>query len=545
MLNDTSIKKKLLISSLFVAIIMSAILATSYFVTNSIKIKGKQYDEIILSKDLIADILPPPEYIIEIKLVTHLMIEATPSELPPLKEKLKQLQKDYQDRQDYWQKSALTEEAKQLILQKSMKPAKEFFDVANGEFLDAINAGDKQKATEISIKKLKPLYEAHRKAIDELVVLASNYVVADENAANSMLQNGTATMTLVGIGGLSLTIILLLMVSRGIVGKLKRIETSVHELEGGDGDLTKRLNITGNDEIKRVGDLIDKFTDKTRTIISKAQALAIDGASTSEKLLTTSHAIGIRVEETSQAVIKTSNDITPIKQTADESANELKNACIEIQKAADILNTAQQSISKTLEKVQHNSQAELEFTSKLIRLNEEASQVKNILGTIDDIANQTNLLALNAAIEAARAGEHGRGFAVVADEVRKLAERTQMSLTETNTTINIITQSINELCEEMQKNSEAEQEVLKQSPITEKAINDVSSAIELSVKTSKIAAEKANFISSQIGEVAQKIQRVEEVSRLNARSVEEVVVSINHLNSINANILSEMKGFKV
>lgn len=545
MLNDTSIKTKLVFSSLFVAIIMSAILATSYFVTNSIKIKGNHYDEIILSKDLIADILPPPEYIIETKLVTHLMIEATPAELPALKEKLTALQKEYDDRQDYWQKSTLKEEAKQLILQKSMKPAKEFFEVANGEFLDAINAGDKEKAMEISINKLKPLYEAHRKAIDELVALASDYVVADENEANSMLQSGTATMTLVGMGGLSLTIILLLMVSQGIVGKLKRIETSVHELESGEGDLTKRLNIDGKDEIKSVGDLIDKFIDKTRTIISKAQSLAIDGASTSEKLLATSHSIGIRVEETSQAIIKTSGDIAPIKQTADESAAELKHACNEIQKAADTLNTAQVSISKTLEKVQQNSQAELEFTSKLIRLNEEASQVKNILGTINDIANQTNLLALNAAIEAARAGEHGRGFAVVADEVRKLAERTQTSLTETNTTINIITQSINELCEEMQNNSEAEQEVLKQSPITEKAINDVGTAIALSVQTSKIAAEKAQFISSQIGEVSQKIHRVEEVSLLNARSVEEVVTAINHLNSINANILSEMRGFKV
>ena len=545
MLNSISIKSKLLYSSLFVAAVMSAILVTSYFVTNSIKIKGEKYDAIILSKDLIADILPPPEYIIEAKLVTHLMIEATPAELPALKEKLKVLQKDYDARQEYWLKSPLEKKAKELLLRSSKEPAEQFFSVTNGEFLAAIDAGDKQKATEISIQKLKPLYEAHRKAIDDLVVIANDYVVVDEKEANTMLQNGTVTMTLVGMGGLSITIILLLLVSKGIVGKLKRIENSVKDLESGDGDLTKRLNIDGQDEIKCVGDLIDKFTDKTREIISKAQSLAIDGASTSEELLTTSHAIGVRVEETSQAVIQTSSDITPIKQTAQESANELEHASIEIQQAADTLSSAQISITKTLGKVQQNSQAELEFTAKLLRLNAEASQVQNILGTINDIANQTNLLALNAAIEAARAGEHGRGFAVVADEVRKLAERTQTSLTETNATINIITQSINELCDEMQKNTESEQEVLNEAPITEKAIKDVGLAIARSVSTSKTVAEKALFISSQIGEVAHKIQRVEEVSLLNSKSVEEIVEAIIHLNSINANILGEMRTFKV
>lgn len=95
--------------------------------------------------------------------------------------------------------------------------------------------------------------------------------------------------------------------------------------------------------------------------------------------------------------------------------------------------------------------------------------------------------------------------------MRKLAERTQTSLTETNATINIITQSINELCDEMQ-NTESEQEVLNEAPITEKAIKDVGLAIARSVSTSKTVAEKALFISSQIGEVAHKIQRVEEVS---------------------------------
>ncbi|WP_295012768.1 methyl-accepting chemotaxis protein [Sulfuricurvum sp.] len=109
-------------------------------------------------------------------------------------------------------------------------------------------------------------------------------------------------------------------------------------------------------------------------------------------------------------------------------------------------------INTTVERIQGVASKEHELSENLQHLAGNAQETKQILTTIGDIADQTNLLALNAAIEAARAGEHGRGFAVVADEVRKLAERTQKSLAETTATINILIQAINDNSESLNKN---------------------------------------------------------------------------------------------
>lgn len=545
MFSNSTIKFKLTFTSVAVVVAMVITLAAAFITIEKVKIKSPTYDAIILSKDLIADILPPPEYIIETNLVTHLMLQATAEELPALKEKLAALQKEYAARQEYWTKSPVSGRMRELILKTSQAPAEKFFKVANEEFLPAIEAKDKQKAEEISVTKLKPLYDEHRKAIDELVELANKQAAADEENANSTLKKGGVIMVVVGLLGLGVVVTLLLLVSKSVVGKLKLIENSIRELESGDGDLTKRLNIAGNDEMKVAGDLLDKFIGKTHTAVAKAQYIAADGASTATELRTTSFQIGTRTEEASQTIVAVSHEIAPIKEFADESARELEKASAKIQIASATLQDAKNTIAKTIGKVKQNSESELELSSKLTRLNEEASQVKNILSAINDIADQTNLLALNAAIEAARAGEHGRGFAVVAEEVRKLAEKTQKSLTETNATISVITQSISDLCEEMLGNIESVKTVLEESAETEIAIEQVNAAITESVEISKDASRKASHISSQINKVAIEMRSIEDVSLQNARSVEEIAAAIDHLSGLNNSLLQSMQAFKI
>ena len=362
----------------------------------------------------------------------------------------------------------------------------------------------------------------------------------DENTA-SQIQSFLVISVVLLLLSLGATFVI---ISKTISKPLNDLVARADNLSSGDGDLTRKLEVIGNDEIAVASSSINRFIEKVRILISEAKNLSNENSSISHELSSTSLEVGRAVETSMQIVGNTTNKAFTLKDELTEGISEAKEGKTELIKANDFLKDANNAILELTKDIQSSAATEIELAHRIQQLSSDATQVKDILVVIGDIADQTNLLALNAAIEAARAGEHGRGFAVVADEVRKLAERTQKSLQEINATINVIVQAIVDSSDQMTSNSKKVESLATTACDVETKINNMfqvmNNATTLSDKTTENYLKTGLDIESMIKDVNQ----INDISSQNARSVEEIASAAEHLSRMTETLNLKLSEFR-
>ncbi len=363
-------------------------------------------------------------------------------------------------------------------------------------------------------------------------------------AVSAAKQTAYLQVAIMAVIGIVMVGVIAFVISMAVKTPITKLEKVAEDLASGEGDLTKSLNLNSNDEIGLTAKAINKFIEKVRYIVADAKKSATENAAVSSELSSTAINIGKRAEEEMRIVASTCQEGEEMKSMLSFSIQEATQTKEEITRAKQNLEHAKGSIVLLVDKVAHSAQAESELAERLNHLSQEAEQVKTILTVIADIADQTNLLALNAAIEAARAGEHGRGFAVVADEVRKLAERTQKSLTEINATINTIVQSIVEATEQMNKNSEEIGELSRVSSEVGENINTTVLIMASATGCVEKMAEDTIKIAKDTEEMVRKVDDINEISSSNTRSVEEIASAAEHLYKLTEELNSKLGEFR-
>lgn len=341
-----------------------------------------------------------------------------------------------------------------------------------------------------------------------------------------------------------LIIVILFMMRRMVSKPLHDLKENMHDIAMGEGDLTQKMVIKGEDEIALASIEINSFIDKVRTIINEIKHISNENSSIANELSSTSIETGKRVENTTTIVNDTTGKAEEIQEEMNESIIEAKSSQDELSHATEYIKEANTAILQLNTDIQTSVQTEIELARRIEHLSGEAEQVKEVLTVISEIADQTNLLALNAAIEAARAGEHGRGFAVVADEVRKLAERTQKSLTEINATINVIVQSITDSSDVMNTNAKKVEQLATVSTEVEQKITQMSETMHQAIQMSESSVSSYLETGEDVKSVITSISKINSLSSENARSIEEIASAAGHLNTMSESLNTKLSQFK-
>ncbi len=285
------------------------------------------------------------------------------------------------------------------------------------------------------------------------------------------------------------------------------------------------LDLKYSSEYNEIARLINDFTKK----LSSSLDITEDTSSTkalSLEMLTFSNSIEQQSRKMQEELEKSWLEIEDSLKNSHENELYATETGDSIQEANKMILQTQKDIQNLSENINERNVQEAEINDRLLELSNQSQEVKGVLNIISDIADQTNLLALNAAIEAARAGEHGRGFAVVADEVRQLAERTQKSLADINTTINIIVQGINNVSAQMGQGVEAFDTIVNISDGVTSQIEESISFIELATNRSVESAKKSKNIENILHQTGGSIKEAKEASEKNV----EDITQVNHLS---------------
>ncbi|WRG82802.1 methyl-accepting chemotaxis protein TlpB [Helicobacter pylori] len=394
---------------------------------------------------------------------------------------------------------------------------------------------------------------SHYDEVSQMVIAATSYYT-DINTENKAIKEGvnkvfnentTKLFLWILTATIALVVLTLIYAKLRIVKRIDELVLKINAFSHGDKDLRIKIDLGDrNDEISQVGRGVNLFVENARLIMEEIKGISTSNKTSMDKLVQIAQETQKSMKNSSTTLNSVKNkatDIASMMNTSIEQSQGLRKRLIETQ---GLVKESKDAIGDLFSQITESAHTEEELSSKVEQLSGNADDVKSILDIINDIADQTNLLALNAAIEAARAGEHGRGFAVVADEVRNLAGRTQKSLAEINSTIMVIVQEINDVSSQMNLNSQKMERLSDMSKSVQETYEKMSSNLSSVVLDSNQSMDDYAKSGHQIEAMVSDFAEVEKMASKTLADSSDILNIATHVSGTTMNLDKQVNLFK-
>lgn len=538
LLNNIRIKTKLFISFG----ILLVLLAVSGFVGH----KSTQSIDDLLAEALRIR-MPAVQLLLEADRDLHqlLIAERTMIFSNAESDNFQKLLKDYndnaqqsRDRMNKYRETATTPDEKALLAEYDRQRREwETVSLKIVEARKADTSEGRATALMLTLNEGAAAFQAMRDQIDALTEVNDKLIEELETRSNAVEKRAGYELIAFVFVGLLFGLVVSVVIARALLSGIKSANDVLRQISEGEGDLTVSLPVKGNDEIGEMAGHFNRFVKKLNEIINTVKDSARQVAAGSTQLSATSEQLAVSFGDQSSQIVATASATEEISVSSEEVLRSLDEMKDKTETADKNITAGRAKLLSAVKEITDIKSNVDNLGATVDNLSQSSRRIGNILNVINDIADQTNLLALNAAIEAARAGEHGRGFAVVADEVRKLAERSQSAIKEIDS---IITALQNEADVASESMSKAKGKVEGGVEI----IEETQSFFDRIVESVKLIDTTSGIIAASVEEQVTAIQNINQNTQVISGNIERSSLSIDEIATTVSELSKQAEGLE-